>query len=257
MSLIDEVLLPGAADKVEFGPAPPSSAARPGRRALVRAAVLLLAGAAPVSAIPLYVLGWLPMTDAALFGVIPLALIAAVLMVRRSPQAGWAARGVLAGLVAVLAYDAVRMPLVWTGVWPDFIPRLGGWITGSTSSDAFVGYTWRYLGDGAGIGLSFFVVCGVMLSVRPALVTARPVRLGVGYGVLVWTGLLATVVLPARGEELLFRLTPASFMLSLLGHVVYGATLGLFLRGHLRTTMPRTVRDGRSSDARQEAFGGV
>jgi hypothetical protein len=209
--------------------------------ALARTSTLLLAGAAPVSAIPLFVLTWLPLHDAAVFLVLPLALTAAALLVRRSPEARWAARGLVAGIVAVFAYDAVRMPLVWTHVWPDFIPRLGGWITGAGGTDTVVGYTWRWIGDGGGIGLAFFVFCGLLLSIRPTLVTTRPVLLAVGYGVFVWAGLMATVILPARGEALLFSITPATVALSLLGHLVYGAVLGLFLRHHLRarTEPPR------------------
>lgn len=204
------------------------------RLTVVRVGLLLLSGAMPVTAIPLYVLGWLPMRDAALFLVAPLAVAAAVLMFRRSPEAVWAARGFAAGLVAVTAYDGVRMPLVWLNIWPDFIPRVGGWVTGHGGHNAAVGYAWRYLGDGGGIGLAFFVFCGVALAVRPALVMARPVALAIGYGVFIWSGLLATVAIPARGETLLFRLTPVSFLLSLLGHLIYGTVLGLFLRHHVR-----------------------
>lgn len=213
-------------------------AARPVARfdiaALGRSAILLLAGAAPVSAIPLFVLTWLPLHDAALFLVLPLAVVATALLVRRSPQAVWAARGFVAGLAAVFAYDAVRMPLVWTHVWPDFIPRLGGWVTGAGGTDTVVGYTWRWIGDGGGIGLAFFVFCGLALTVRPAFVTTRPVLLAIGYGVFVWAGLMATVILPARGETLLFAITPATLVLSLVGHLVYGAVLGLFLRHFVR-----------------------
>ena len=201
---------------------------------LGRIAVLMLAGAAPVTSIPLFVLGWVSLKDAALFGVVPLAVIATGLLTRRSPQAGWAARGLVAGICAVFAYDAVRMPLVWTNVWPDFIPRLGGWVTGAGGRNATVGYAWRWIGDGGGIGLAFFVFCGLLLTIRPALVTHRPVLLSVGYGIFVWAGLMATVALPAHGAELLFRLTPASVALSLLGHLVYGSVLGLFLRHYLR-----------------------
>jgi hypothetical protein len=195
-----------------------------------RIAVLIAAGAMPVTSIPLYILGWLPMTYAALIFVIPLSIATVAMIWHRSPEAVWAARGIGAGLIAVFAYDAVRMPLVWTNIWPDFIPRLGGWITGADTQNALVGYTWRYLGDGAGIGLSFFVCCGVVLTIRPSLVTTRPVLLSIGYGVFVWTGLIATVVLPARGQEMLFHITPASFGLSLLGHLIYGSVLGLVLR---------------------------
>ena len=201
----------------------------------------MLAGAAPVSAIPLFVLGWVRLEDAALFGVIPLAVIAIALLVRRSPQATWAARGWVAGVLAVFAYDAVRMPLVWTHVWPDFIPRLGGWVTGDGGKDAVVGYAWRWIGDGGGIGLAFFVFIGLVLSIRPRLVTARPVLISVGYGVFVWTGLMATVILPARGEALLFAITPASVALSLLGHLVYGSVLGLCLRAVIRRSSSPTL----------------
>lgn len=204
-----------------------------GRSRLAPTALLMLCGAMPVSAIPLYVLDWLPFRTAAFGLVLPLAVVAVALMVRRTPEGSWARDGALAGLVAVSAYDAVRMPLVAAGVWPDFIPRIGGWLTGG-SANWELGYMWRYLGDGAGIAIAYFVFCGVVLAIRPRLVTARPVLFSIGYGVFVWTGLLATVVLPARGEQLLFRLTPASFALSLLGHLIYGAVLGLFLRRRLR-----------------------
>jgi hypothetical protein len=202
---------------------------------LGRVAVLMAAGASSVSSIPLFVLGWVRLEDAALFGVLPLTVIAAALIVRKSPQAIWAARGFVAGLAAVAAYDAVRLPLVWTGVWPDFIPRLGGWISGEGGKNALVGYAYRWIGDGGGIALAYFVFIGLVLSIRPTLVTARPLLLSVGYGVFIWAGLMATVTLPARGEQLLFQVTPASIALSLLGHLVYGSVLGLFLRGHLRS----------------------
>src|SRR5205814_10672037 len=32
--------------------------------------------------------------------------------------------------------------------WPDFIPRLGGWILGTGVPNPIVGYLWRYLGGG-------------------------------------------------------------------------------------------------------------
>jgi hypothetical protein len=125
------------------------------------------------------------------------------------------------------------MPLVWLNIWPDFIPRMGGWVTGGHGSNVAVGYVWRYLGDGAGIGLAYFVFCAVLLQVSPHIVQARPIALSVFYGVFVWTGLVATVAIPPHGESLLFKLTAASFGLSLLGHLIYGSVLGLCLRRYL------------------------
>jgi hypothetical protein len=212
-----------------------------GAAAIVRTALFMLAGALPVSSIVLFVLGWLPMWAAASFLVLPFAVVTVVLIAAGSPEAVWAGRGIMAGLAAVFCYDAVRMPLVWLNVWPDFIPRIGGWVVGTDRSNVVVGYAWRYVGDGAGIGMAYFVFCGVLLTVFPRVIAARPVAISIGYGVFVWSGLLATVVLPARGEQLLFRLTPASFALSLLGHLIYGGVLGLILR--------RYVADHRSTQA--------
>ncbi len=209
--------------------------------AMARTALLMLAGALPVSSIVLFVLGWLPMWAAALFLVLPFTVVTVVLIAAGSPEAVWAARGIVAGLAAVFCYDAVRMPLVWLNVWPDFIPRIGGWVVGADRPNAVVGYAWRYVGDGAGIGMAYFAFCGVMLTVFPRLIAARPVAISIGYGIFIWSGLLATVVLPPRGEQLLFRLTPASFALSLLGHLIYGGVLGLVLR--------RYVADHRSGQA--------
>jgi hypothetical protein len=201
---------------------------------LARVVVLLLAGAAPVSAIALHVMGWISMQESAGFVVAPLVVAAIVLVRGMSYEARWAARGAGAGLAAVLAYDAVRLPLVRLNVWPDFIPRIGGWLTGAYGhDDALLGYAWRYLGDGAGIGLAYFALCAVVLQIKPDFVQARPIALSIGYAVFVWTGLLATVIFPQRGETLLFGLTPASFALSLLGHLIYGSVLGLYLRRYL------------------------
>ena len=56
----------------------------------------------------------------------------------------------------------------------------------------------------------------------------------VGYAVFpVWAGLIATVAFAPRGEELMFRLTPATLATTLIGHLVFGFVLGLaFVRTH-------------------------
>ncbi|MEE1760851.1 hypothetical protein [Streptomyces sp. SP18BB07] len=189
----------------------------------------MAAGAMPVLAIPLFVMGVMPLTAEALYLVIPLALLTVALVLHGSTEAMWALKGLIAGVAGVAVYDTVRIPMVVAGIWPDFIPRLGAWVVGSDEDQPFVGYLWRYLGDGGGIGMAFFVFCRAVASFRPSLITARPALLSVGYGVFIWCGLLATVVLPPHGSDLLFALTPESFCLSLLGHLIYGTVLGLFL----------------------------
>jgi hypothetical protein len=203
--------------------------------------LLFAAGAAPVLAIPVQVFGLLPLTVTRWF-VLALAAAAALLMTRPGGHSRWARRGLVAGMLAVTAYDAVRMPMASMGWWPDFIPRLGGWVLGTDAPNAAVGYTWRYLGDGGGMGLAFFVTCGLLTAVRPALVSRHPVALSVGYGVFVWTGLVGTIALSTEGASMLFALTPTSLVLSLVGHLTYGAGLGVCLR---RATRAATSRPGR------------
>lgn len=199
-------------------------------RSVALVSTLIISAALPVLSITLCVFGVLSMTTAAIFLVIPTHILAAVLMAQRSPEGRWASRGFVAGLVGVTAYDAVRIPLVITNIWPDFIPRMGGWVVGNGHSNLIVGYLWRYIGDGGGIGLAYFVFCGALLSLRPTLVTRHPITLSIGYGIFVWGGLIFTVGVAPQGQEMLFALTPASVLLSLLGHLIYGSVLGLYLR---------------------------
>jgi hypothetical protein len=197
--------------------------------AAVRGGVLVVAGALPVLSISLAVFGVLPMTASARYLVVPFLLAAVVLVAAGSVESRRAVVGFLAGLVAVSAYDAVRMPLVFLHIWPDFIPRIGGWVLGTGHPDAALGYLWRYVGDGGGIGLVFFLAFGVLAPAWQERLRPHSVAVGVAYGIFVWTGLIATIGLSHRGPELLFPLTPTSLALSLLGHLIYGGVLGICL----------------------------
>jgi hypothetical protein len=88
--------------------------------------VFVAAAALPVLAIPMHVFGWLSIAATAQYVVLPLAIVAAALAVIPSVESRLATRGLVAGLLAVSAYDAVRFPLVVSDIWPDFIPDLGG-----------------------------------------------------------------------------------------------------------------------------------
>jgi hypothetical protein len=66
-----------------------------------RLGILFVAGAMPVLAIPLQVFGVLPLEVSARVLVIPLACIVTVIMLGSSAQGAWAARALVAGLVAV------------------------------------------------------------------------------------------------------------------------------------------------------------
>lgn len=148
------------------------------------------------------------------------------------------ARGFLGGLVAVLIYDCTRLPFVILGGWPDFIPEIGVWLYNDPDTAWWVGYAWRFLGNGAGMGLAFLMTI-------PLLRWRVDRRLaGIIFGVAVWSGLLTVLLTAPDGQAKLFPLTPATFGLSLLGHLVYGSVLGLVAHSEEVSRVDCSVADG-------------
>jgi len=155
------------------------------------------------------------------------AVVFAIILGVLSPRQGWyALEGLAAGLIAVLVYDLVRWTFVGFGWWGDFIPNIGGWLNGTGRPDWLLGYAFRWLGDGGGMGIAFMVAARSLVS-RPARRAA--VALGIAYGLAIWTCLLITLIVSPEGQTLLFPLTGVTLLLSWLGHVVYGAVLGTVL----------------------------
>lgn len=207
---------------------PPSAPLR-GSWSMGRIGLFAVTAGLPVLSISAHVFGIVSINWAALHVVLPALLAALVLVLARAPEATVVKHGAAAGLVAVAAYDCTRLPFILFGLWSDFIPRVGGWVVvneGSHTLHATLGYTWRYFGNGLGIGVFFFLACSALR------VRRHFVPLAVGYGVFVWSGLMATVILAPHGQELLFTITPLSVTVSLTGHLVYGLVLGL-IKGHL------------------------
>ncbi len=50
-----------------------------------------------------------------------------------------------------------------------------------------------------------------------------------GFGVAIWICLMLTLLIAAHGQEMLFKLTLTTVILSLLGHLIYGLSIGLLL----------------------------
>lgn len=194
-------------------------------------------GFAPIAALAISLMGFLPLSVSAPALVGPAAALGLVLGLRFPRYGALALKGFAIGVVAVTAYDAVRVPLILFGLWGDFIPNIGKWLLDSPQPNALVGYVYRYVGDGGGMGMAF-VVAFTLLRPRVHCLGAA-----VTYGVAIWGCLLLTLLLSPHGQELMFRLTPMTLALSLLGHLVYGATIGVLLTLSLRRS-PQTF--GRS-----------
>ncbi len=180
----------------------------------------------PIGALCLTVFGLWSLRLATLTFVLPATVVVAMIA-RRAPAEGKRAlMGFLIGVVAVLFYDAFRLWFVCQGWWGDFIPRIGGWLLGSHHPDTLLGYTWRWVGNGGGMGMT--CVLGYALAFRGRRSTFfRSIAFCTGFGVVIWGCLILTLVASARGQSMLFKITPLTLVLSLIGHLVYGACIGL------------------------------
>jgi hypothetical protein len=209
---------------------------------LLRVMLFVLWSSLPLLAIVGHVFGLVSQRTSAMV-VVPFGLMLVLLaVVAPHPSDVIVRRAFVAGMVACVPYDVFRLSAVHLGhLMGDFIPELGGWILGhSGTGAAAVGYLWRYLGDAAGAGVGFYVVA-FMFGLHRWAQPRRMVLAAVGYAVFpVWAGLMGLVALAPHGQELLFRLTPPTILITLIGHLIFGLVLGLsFVRArHLGAQWP-------------------
>jgi len=191
----------------------------------VRFGLYLVAASTPLLAISGEVFGVVSLrTVSAVFLFPVLAILAVLVIVKPAGIDRTALAGFAWGVVACAGYDLFRLPSVYVfHLWGDFFGRIGGWATGTTS-DYLAGYLWRYLGDGAGIGVVVFLQAAVLgVSSWPR---RRVVGVAIAFAVCpVWAGLVLTDALAPAGRTL-FPLTATTLALSLAGHLIYGAILG-------------------------------
>jgi hypothetical protein len=180
-------------------------------------------GFSPITALALAIMGLIPLGTSTLLLVLPSTVVGIALAFRFPWYGKLALKGLLIGLVAVFLYDCMRVPFILSGAWGDFIPHINMWLFNTSEPDWVVGYAWRYLGDGGYMGMSFTVA---YCALKPR-VGSRAAALG--FGVAIWVCLVLTLVLAPHGQEMLFKLTSTTISLSLLGHIIYGASIGLLV----------------------------
>jgi hypothetical protein len=152
--------------------------------------------------------------------VFPPAVIALIVIART--RAPWIGEAALAGIIAAVAYDLFRLPFVLSGI-PLFkvFPQFGEILLDATEPRWLVNLLgWAYhFSNGASLGIMFLAL------------VPRPTR----------ANLFAGSIAFALAVEFLLLITPyASFfglalnqrflMLTLSAHLVFGVTLGLWLR---------------------------
>jgi hypothetical protein len=207
-----------------------------------RVMLFVLWASMPLMAIVGHVFGLVSQRTSAMV-VAPLGVVlVALTIVAPHPSDVIIRRGFIAGIVACVPYDVFRLSAVYIGRgMGDFIPALGLWITGNSGATAaVVGYLWRYLGDAGGAGVGFFVIAFTVGMHRWSQ-TRRIVLAAMAYAVTtLWAGLIGLVALAPQGQVLMFRLTPATLLITLIGHIIFGFVLGLlFVRArHLGAYWP-------------------
>lgn len=181
------------------------------------------------AALVVHALGWLPMyflvdvlAAPSLVGLLALGVVA-----RRINETTFLDRlvvGSWAGLVATLAYDGVRWMLRLVGAihFDPFLshPVFGMLITGlpETSRTAIlVGWLYHFW-NGFGFGVMYTLVAG---------------RAAWGYAIL-WALFLEFAWLTALPSVLSFKLNGELIALSVIGHLAYGAVLGLLAQRFIR-----------------------
>jgi hypothetical protein len=211
---------------------------------LARLALVLLLASMPILGISVDVSGLVSQGTTSIAIIVLTAVLGTLVVFVPHRMDMIIGRGLIAGMVACIVYDGARLFAVHVlGLMGDFIPVMGSFVTGEpdTTGSAAVGYVWRYIGDAGGLGVAFFVLAFALGIDRWKNVYA--VLASVAFAVFpTWAGLMATVALLPRGEEMMFELNSATVTITLVGHLVFGLVLGLaFLkapRGRERSDWP-------------------
>ena len=189
--------------------------------------IFTFGGFFPVTSIILHCLGILPLQQCLVFLVMPI-LISFITLGIKFPTIGkTVVLGFVAGIISVFLYDLSRVPYILAG-WSDFIPKIGGWITNTNEKNALLGYTWRYIGNGGGMGIAFFILMAQLKNHKHIILK------GLLFGLFIFSGLIAVLFFFEQTQALMFKITPVSFTGSITGHIIYGISLGFCAKKYFK-----------------------
>jgi hypothetical protein len=176
--------------------------------------VFLIVGYAAITSLAAAYAEAIPLPITAGLVVIPAAGIIFNMGMRHPDWGRRALTGWIAGIVATIIYDCLRLALVKVGIWGDPIPGIGHLVFADPHANFAWGYLWRFAGNGGGMGIAY------------TMLPWRGVRTGVAYGTLICTGLVALLFFFPVAQVHFFPLTPVTTAGAYAGHWVYGAVLG-------------------------------
>ncbi len=185
-------------------------------------------GFSAIGALAMHIMELVPLHRSAPLLVIPGFFFLVGVGIKYPAVGRLALKGWVAGVIAVTLYDLSRIPFILAG-WNDFIPKIGDWALNAEGTHAVVGYAWRYIGNGGGMGIAFIVLMSMMN------IKGKKVLAGLIYGLFVFLCLDITLLVAPNGSQMMFEITPLIFTGSLIGHVVYGLVLGAMVQRFTRS----------------------
>ncbi len=216
--------------------------------------VFFAVGFSAITALAIAIIGWLPLDIAAYIFVWPSLIIWLAVGILYPNYGKLALKGFVIGMLACLFYDTMRFVAIELGLWGDFIPRIGMWLLHTNKPDWLIGYIWRYIGDGGFMSTAFVVG---YFSLKPKMDVRIAALL---FGIAIWVCLVGTILLAPHGTDMLFPLTPVTFSLSLLGHIIYGLSIGflypVFIRKNVGTRQTSTSASEFLLTLKQDASAG-
>lgn len=183
--------------------------------------LFIVTGFIPVSCIALHVMEIVSLHQTAVFVTVPAFLLLVFVGLKHNRIGKLALKGWLAGIIAVALYDIARVPFILAG-WDDFVPHLGNWILNEEGNHGLLAYTWRYMGNGGGMGIAF------MLLMKKGLSKKEYLYKGLWYGLFIFSNLIFTLIVSPNGQKMMFKITALNFTGSLFGHIIYGLIVGWF-----------------------------
>lgn len=172
----------------------------------------------------------LPLRVVFVLYVLPAHLIMLVLGIIYPEWGRRAAVGFAGGLLATIIYDVVRLLLVVALGLPDPIPHIGVLWGGQALADQWwVGYLWRLLGNGAGLGIAYAMLPRAWFNIKGGWI----------YGDFVGLGMFAVLFFFPVAQFHLFILNGTVAVNGILGHWAYGIAIGwLFRQTRLKDSFP-------------------
>jgi hypothetical protein len=176
--------------------------------------IFLVVGYAAITSLAAAYAEKIPLPITASLVVIPAAGIIFNMGMRYPDWGRRALVGWIAGIVATIIYDCLRLALVKVGIWGDPIPGIGRLVFADPHANFAWGYFWRFCGNGGGMGIAY------------TMLPWRGWKSGVLYGTLICTGLVGLLFFFPVAQVHFFPLTPVTAVGGYAGHWVYGAVLG-------------------------------